>query len=61
MERDNSWGGAAIHELASPLYKESNKEVHGYTDLLFLLASNLCFLLTCLEKNRGVRLLGQVR
>ena len=35
----NNWGGVAIHELASPLYKGSNKEVHRYADLLFLLAS----------------------
>ena len=28
VERKNNWGGAAIHELASPLYKGSNREEH---------------------------------
>ena len=27
-ERDNSWGGAAVHELASTLYKGNNEEEH---------------------------------
>ena len=28
-ERDNSWGGAAVHELASPLYREQGKRTAG--------------------------------
>ena len=31
MERgDNSWGGAAVHELVSPLYEGSNKEERSH-------------------------------
>ena len=26
--KGNSWGGAAVHELTSPLYKGSNMEEH---------------------------------
>ena len=29
VKRDNNWGGAAVQELVSPLYKRSNKEQHN--------------------------------
>ena len=29
MERDNSWGGAAVHGLASPLDEGSNEKEHN--------------------------------
>ena len=30
MERDNSWGGAAVHELVSPLYKGSKERDNSW-------------------------------
>ena len=33
MERVNSWGGAVVHELASPLYKGGKEEEPTIIDM----------------------------
>ena len=44
IERDKSWGGAAINELVSPFHKGSDEEVQGINNECIYVCIYVCAL-----------------
>ena len=42
MERNKSWCGAAVHEIASPLYKGNNEEEHTCVRVRVCVGMGVC-------------------